>query len=205
MLITVTCRKRRHDGPNLWHSKLHPHPTHVPPTCHFISQLHTPLSPLPVLRHPRCGSAVWDAFQIPLSLSYQPVPAARLVFTLSQAPPCHHGDAAVTCQFHGGDAHRPVMAQNRIVGEFFAWKWGERNTKSPRGWTVEQEKNFNYMGMWHMCAWRLQGVVHGSDWLLPQRGTLSQTVLVRPHVLASQLVHSNVLLSCVWIFVPRDY
>lgn len=65
-----------------------------------------------------CSSADWDTFQIPHSPSYQPVPAARLVFTLSRAPPCYHGDAAVTCQFRGGDAHRLVVAQNRMVGEF---------------------------------------------------------------------------------------
>lgn len=70
----------------------------------------------------RCSSADWDTFQIPHSPSYQPVPAARLVFTLSWAPPCYHGDAAVTCQFHGGDAHRLVMAQNRMVGAF-RWEW----------------------------------------------------------------------------------
>lgn len=70
----------------------------------------------------RCSSADWDTFQIPHSPSYQPVPAARLVFTLSRAPPCYHGDAAVTCQFRGGDAHRLVMAQNRMVGEF-RWEW----------------------------------------------------------------------------------
>ena len=44
------------------------------------------------------------------------------------APPCYHGDAAVTCQFHGGDARWPVMAQNRFAGEF-SWKW-ESTTSS---------------------------------------------------------------------------
>ncbi|KAG7227799.1 hypothetical protein INR49_013593, partial [Caranx melampygus] len=50
----------------------------------------------------------------------------RLVFTLSQAPPCYHGDAAVTCQFHGGDAHRPVMAQNRPENDGKVQNFGKR-------------------------------------------------------------------------------
>lgn len=45
-----------------------------------------------------------------------------------RAPPCYQGDAAVTCQFRGGDAHRHVMAQNRMVGEFPL----ERVALSPR-------------------------------------------------------------------------
>lgn len=86
-----------------------------------------------------------------VSLSYQLVPAARLVFTQSRAPPYYHGDAAVTCQLHGGDAHRPVMAQNRIVGEF-CWKW---KSTTPSLWEDEQltRKTFQLYGnVAHVCS-----------------------------------------------------
>lgn len=46
-------------------------------------------------------------------------------------------------------------------------------------------KHLNYMGMWNMCAWSLQGVVHGSDWPLLQRKTLVHVLLVRPCDLAT--------------------
>lgn len=73
-------------------------------TQHFTF---SPFAPRPFFSVFCPRSALWDAFQIPLRLSYQPGPTARLVFTLSRAPPCYHGDAAVTCQLHGGDADRP--------------------------------------------------------------------------------------------------
>ncbi len=163
--------------------------------CHFISPLHNLLSWFSVPLTARSRSAVWDTFQISLSLSYQPVPAARLVFTLSRAPPCYHGDAAVTCQFHGGDARRPVMAQNRIVGEF-DWKWESQHRVSERmnSWAL---KNLNYMGMWQMCARRLQGAAHGSDWLLLQRETGADCV---GKASCLSLTQGNKFILCVCSF-----
>lgn len=62
-------------------------------------------------------------------LSYRPpVPAAILVFTRPlPARRRRRGDAAVTCQFPGGDAHWPVGAQNRIVRDCFRCECGEHN------------------------------------------------------------------------------
>lgn len=66
----------------------------------------------------------------PDSVSYQPGPAARLVFTQSQPLPATTATQLSPVSLHGGDAHRPVMAQNRIVGEFF-WKYrGGNRTES---------------------------------------------------------------------------
>lgn len=59
----------------------------------------------------------WDAFQIPHGPSYQARSLLPDWFSHDpRAPPCYQGDAAVTCQFR--DAHRLVVAQNRIVKSF---------------------------------------------------------------------------------------
>lgn len=115
-------------------------------------------------------------------LSYQPVPAARLFFTRSQAPPSYHGDAAVTCQFHSGDAHQPVMAQNRMVGEL-CWKW-ERTT--PSLWENEQltRKTSQLYGNVAFVCFEPTGCCSW-EWLLLQREILIHIVLVRPCVLAT--------------------
>lgn len=131
-------------------------------------------------------------------LSYQPVPAARLVFTRSQAPPSYHSDAAVTCQFHSGDAHRPVTPQNRMVGEL-CWKW-EKTTSNL--WENEQLTRktsqlygnvaYVYLEITGCCSW---------EWLLLQREGLVDIVLVRPCVLATPTSSSH---SSSFICVGRQ-
>ena len=94
-----------------------------PPSLHICPQqatllprLHTHSFILVFLpfSSPRCSSG-----HIPNLVSHtSPSPLPDWFSHSPGAPPCYHGDAAVTCQFRGGDALRPVVAQNRIVGEF---------------------------------------------------------------------------------------
>lgn len=106
----------------------------------------------------------WDAFQIPHGPSYQARSLLPDWFSHDpRAPPCYQGDAAVTCQFR--DAHRLVVAQNRIV-KSFRCKARERARHRVRGSASSQaEEYLGYMQIWctTMCVWSWQAAaVQGS-------------------------------------------
>lgn len=92
-------------------------------TCSFVAFLRRPC-PIPFT--PPFTS--WDAFQIPHGPSYQARSLQPDWFSHdTEAPPCHQGDAAVTCHFR--EAHRLVVAQNRLW-ESFRCKAGESGAES---------------------------------------------------------------------------
>lgn len=122
----------------------------------------------------------WDAFQIPHGPSYQARSLLPDWFSHDpRAPPCYQGDAAVTCQFR--DAHRLLVAQNRIV-KSFRCKARERERVAPSPRQCEQSSGrvsqlhanlvHNYV-----CL-ELTGRCCSGEWL--HRDPLVHFVLVRP-------------------------
>lgn len=145
----------------------------------------------------RRSSAVLKSFQIPHSRSYRPVPAARLVFMPSSAPPWYRGDAAVTCQFHGVDAHWLVYAaQNRTVGEF------QQNWESPQH-VFDRKQLSRIISQLHAIA----GFVCPDllSWGVPA-GTLGQIILVRLLVLCSfcASVHPDLIRLFFFLFLSQN-